>query len=345
MTPVGTAPMSCPEARGLVSERLDGASVGPAVEQHLRGCPACARFEDSALTVRRALRLPSIAGAWTDVDHPDDELTAAVMASIAELDDTSPADGALTSELRSGATDSGSWPADRDEHVAEADLADLVAGDLHRHHPSRTHEHRGRRRIRAALAGVAVFALCVAIGFASVHWQGGVMPAVANDRSTVVSQGQVLVQSLQAGVTLFEIGPTGATTHQAGGTAAVRRSRGRVPAAVGRHHHQRGRRERRGRLAGRHRSRVGAGPRAVRPRRLVGARGGRPRRCLRARSRSGRGHRRRRPPRLAGDDHRRPGQRAARRPAHRHHLATARRLRHRDALARPRHRACRCASR
>ena len=66
MTPVGTAPMSCPEARALVSERLDGASVGPAVERHLRGCAACARFEDSALTVRRALRLPSMAGGWDD---------------------------------------------------------------------------------------------------------------------------------------------------------------------------------------------------------------------------------------------------------------------------------------
>src|SRR4051812_24914093 len=83
MTPVGTAAMDCPEARALISERLDGSAVGPGVEQHLRGCPACARFEDHALTVRRALRLPPTFGT----DGADgDELTAAVMAAIPAVD-------------------------------------------------------------------------------------------------------------------------------------------------------------------------------------------------------------------------------------------------------------------
>ncbi|MGZ4705874.1 MAG: hypothetical protein ACXWCM_13485, partial [Acidimicrobiales bacterium] len=208
MTPISAAPLRCPEARALVSERLDGAPVGPEVEQHLRRCAGCARFEDSALSVRRALRLPSIADPWAD--DRGESLTAAVMAAIP--------------------IDSGRRPdADRSRRSP--------SGCDDRSRRSRT----GSGRLRGVLAGVAVFALCAAIGFASVHWQGGTMPAVADDRAAVVAQGQVLVHSLQADVTLSELGAAGSPTRQATGTltysapeaVALRLSDGTTSSEVG----------------------------------------------------------------------------------------------------------------
>ena len=139
--------------------------------------------------------------------------------------------------------------------------------------------------VRAALAGVAVFVLCVAIGFATVRWRGGAVPAVASDRSSVVTEGQVRVHALRADVNLVEVGADRRPGSPCRRLAELRRARIGGAAALRRHHHERGRRQRRGRLAHRRRPGCGAGPRAVRPGRLVGARGGRAGRRLRARPR------------------------------------------------------------
>jgi hypothetical protein len=178
MSATTPAPLRCAQARTLLSARLDGAEVGAEVERHLVGCTPCAHFEATALELRRALRLPSLDDGRAGDDSP--ALTAAIMDAVA------------TEDL----------------------LRVLIPPPA----PDRSRPGRPVGLIRASLAGVAVFALCAAIGFATVRWRGGAMPAMAADRSSVVSDGQVLVHSMQAAVSLVEVGADGSPAHRADGS-------------------------------------------------------------------------------------------------------------------------------
>jgi hypothetical protein len=206
MSATTPAPLRCAEARALLSARLDGAEVGRDVEQHLSACTSCAGFEDTSLQLRRALRLPSLGDdGWAADDGP--ALTAAVMDALA--------------------------------------TEDLVRVLVVHHDPAGELRAEGRTAARSwartVLAGVAVFALCVAIGFATVRWRGGAMPAMAADRSSVVSDGQVLVHSMRAGVSLVEVGAAGTPDRRAEGSltyvapesVALRLSDGTTTSEVG----------------------------------------------------------------------------------------------------------------
>jgi hypothetical protein len=75
-------------------------------------------------------------------------------------------------------------------------------------------DHRPRRR---SLAAVAVFVLCALVAFTVTRGRDGIAPATAEDRADLVARGQAAVRSLEADVSLYELGSDGLVSRHAEG--------------------------------------------------------------------------------------------------------------------------------